>query len=178
MGGVPEVEGEGFDGVGGVPNQAARPRGVRRDGEGHRDRRAVSDDPRPAAGGPVALPPRVDPPRLGAVMAGVPKPKPMTAFRDNMSDAHALVRLARATTTKRTYRMRRELRGRVGGALRLAQGVHDQLDCVESDDLFIVILPSSSLKRGDFEKRSEEHKSELQSLMRISYAVFCLKKKK
>src|SRR3546814_6441192 len=26
--------------------------------------------------------------------------------------------------------------------------------------------------------RSEEHKSELQSLMRISYAVFCLKKKK
>src|SRR3546814_9814385 len=25
--------------------------------------------------------------------------------------------------------------------------------------------------------RSEEHKSELQSLMRISYAVFCLKKK-
>src|SRR3546814_5876598 len=28
------------------------------------------------------------------------------------------------------------------------------------------------------EFRSEEHKSELQSLMRISYAVFCLKKKK
>src|SRR3546814_3411847 len=29
-----------------------------------------------------------------------------------------------------------------------------------------------------FENRSEEHTSELQSLMRISYAVFCLKKKK
>src|SRR3546814_13588819 len=29
-----------------------------------------------------------------------------------------------------------------------------------------------------FQKRSEEHTSELQSLMRISYAVFCLKKKK
>src|SRR3546814_15800424 len=28
------------------------------------------------------------------------------------------------------------------------------------------------------EDRSEEHTSELQSLMRISYAVFCLKKKK
>src|SRR3546814_4608350 len=28
------------------------------------------------------------------------------------------------------------------------------------------------------EERSEEHTSELQSLMRISYAVFCLKKKK
>src|SRR3546814_11978326 len=30
-------------------------------------------------------------------------------------------------------------------------------------------------KKGD---RSEEHTSELQSLMRISYAVFCLKKKR
>src|SRR3546814_5788981 len=30
---------------------------------------------------------------------------------------------------------------------------------------------------GDDEERSEEHTSELQSLMRISYAVFCLKKK-
>src|SRR3546814_6164370 len=28
------------------------------------------------------------------------------------------------------------------------------------------------------ERRSEEHTSELQSLMRISYAVFCLKKQK
>src|SRR3546814_3655670 len=31
---------------------------------------------------------------------------------------------------------------------------------------------------GDRLVRSEEHTSELQSLMRISYAVFCLKKKK
>src|SRR3546814_1797248 len=31
---------------------------------------------------------------------------------------------------------------------------------------------------GIFGRRSEEHTSELQSLMRISYAVFCLKKKK
>src|SRR3546814_1766176 len=32
--------------------------------------------------------------------------------------------------------------------------------------------------RAEAELRSEEHTSELQSLMRISYAVFCLKKKK
>src|SRR3546814_4492739 len=32
--------------------------------------------------------------------------------------------------------------------------------------------------KGAFDIRSEEHTSELQSLMRISYAVFCLKKKK
>src|SRR3546814_1116378 len=31
---------------------------------------------------------------------------------------------------------------------------------------------------GVIDARSEEHTSELQSLMRISYAVFCLKKKK
>src|SRR3546814_8597403 len=31
--------------------------------------------------------------------------------------------------------------------------------------------------RPDARRRSEEHTSELQSLMRISYAVFCLKKK-
>src|SRR3546814_2316053 len=31
--------------------------------------------------------------------------------------------------------------------------------------------------RNDRQARSEEHTSELQSLMRISYAVFCLKKK-
>src|SRR3546814_7090553 len=30
---------------------------------------------------------------------------------------------------------------------------------------------------GERDRRSEEHTSELQSLMRISYAVFCLKKK-
>src|SRR3546814_8171463 len=34
------------------------------------------------------------------------------------------------------------------------------------------------LRPGDDVERSEEHTSELQSLMRISYAVFCLKKKK
>src|SRR3546814_5390828 len=34
------------------------------------------------------------------------------------------------------------------------------------------------LRAGSYELRSEEHTSELQSLMRISYAVLCLKKKK
>src|SRR3546814_5065079 len=48
------------------------------------------------------------------------------------------------------------------------------------------ILPSASSRLPSrsrlntprkFQPRSEEHTSELQSLMRISYAVFCLKKK-
>src|SRR3546814_12290991 len=33
-------------------------------------------------------------------------------------------------------------------------------------------------EKAGVQPRSEEHTSELQSLMRISYAVFCLKKKK
>src|SRR3546814_3658189 len=39
-------------------------------------------------------------------------------------------------------------------------------------------LPPDSRERQRGGGRSEEHTSELQSLMRISYAVFCLKKKK
>src|SRR3546814_1654739 len=35
-----------------------------------------------------------------------------------------------------------------------------------------------ALQRARIRSRSEEHTSELQSLMRISYAVFCLTKKK
>src|SRR3546814_8571878 len=42
--------------------------------------------------------------------------------------------------------------------------------------LIFFIIPWLS-SRGRGKKRSEEHTSELQSLMRISYAVFCLKKK-
>src|SRR3546814_2146855 len=38
--------------------------------------------------------------------------------------------------------------------------------------------PASSRGAARVAGRSEEHTSELQSLMRISYAVFCLKKKK
>src|SRR3546814_1606630 len=37
--------------------------------------------------------------------------------------------------------------------------------------------PFGCLNKARFGVRSEEHTSELQSLMRISYAVFCLKKK-
>src|SRR3546814_8318906 len=47
---------------------------------------------------------------------------------------------------------------------------------------FVEQMPSIasywSRMEAAFHDRSEEHTSELQSLMRISYAVFCLKKKK
>src|SRR3546814_5715257 len=37
--------------------------------------------------------------------------------------------------------------------------------------------PATAERREEGHRRSEEHTSELQSLMRISYAVFCLKQK-
>src|SRR3546814_2141644 len=43
---------------------------------------------------------------------------------------------------------------------------------------FAAHRPAAGPKIRIFNPRSEEHTSELQSLMRISYAVFCLKKKK
>src|SRR3546814_8273997 len=51
---------------------------------------------------------------------------------------------------------------------------HDGDDHDPDHDAF----DSISIELPQADERSEEHTSELQSLMRISYAVFCLKKKK
>src|SRR3546814_1391233 len=45
---------------------------------------------------------------------------------------------------------------------------------VQASSASVCAIPCRQTRRA----RSEEHTSELQSLMRISYAVFCLKKKK
>src|SRR3546814_9099903 len=55
----------------------------------------------------------------------------------------------------------------LGGAVVLGFGPRDLLDEL-----------GGGQQRALLAVRSEEHTSELQSLMRISYAVFCLKKKK
>src|SRR3546814_9015672 len=50
---------------------------------------------------------------------------------------------------------------------------------VEATDAFEKVMSERALRSPEVQEgRSEEHTSELQSLMRISYAVFCLKKKK
>src|SRR3546814_9494002 len=61
----------------------------------------------------------------------------------------------------------------------IAFGGGSGLDCAKA----IALMAGQKRPLFDFEDkgdnwRSEEHTSELQSLMRISYAVFCLQKKK
>src|SRR3546814_2932548 len=56
------------------------------------------------------------------------------------------------------------------------EAVSEAADC--GDDIGPKLLPYAGDENLDRVRiRSEEHTSELQSLMRISYAVFCLKKK-
>src|SRR3546814_10371435 len=57
----------------------------------------------------------------------------------------------------------------------LVGGAHDDQEGAGAADDAILVVVVEIVDRGE---RSEEHTSELQSLMRISYAVFCLKKKK
>src|SRR3546814_2425912 len=52
-----------------------------------------------------------------------------------------------------------------------------ECDKIMNSELKQSDLPIPVAKNCGGIKRSEEHTSELQSLMRISYAVFCLKKK-
>src|SRR3546814_994610 len=82
-------------------------------------------------------------------------------------------------------------RGELGQALESRVRVIDRAEVVEAVsrhrgqrceiqvqvDAARVELDLAAIGAGA-DQRSEEHTSELQSLMRISYAVFCLKKKK
>src|SRR3546814_5750469 len=84
--------------------------------------------------------------------------------------------------------LRRRLQEQIGagvdeeGNVRFVRRLADRVDslalvvdgekAVAADHLILQIAPD-----GAGADRSEEHTSELQSLMRISYAVFCLKKK-
>src|SRR3546814_6351960 len=84
-------------------------------------------------------------------------------------------------------------RGLVGKILNIVKVKSDALGIAEradapNDDVRLIIrsgiksdvchLASQIFEIFNASFRSEEHTSELQSLMRISYAVFCLKKKK
>src|SRR3546814_10038068 len=93
---------------------------------------------------------------------------PAAGSRARLSPADALRRVRRLLdgVLLRDSRPHRGAGGCRLGALGAALGTH-RLD----------LLDSRRRPRELVGLRSEEHTSELQSLMRISYAVFCLKKK-
>src|SRR3546814_2502818 len=78
--------------------------------------------------------------------------------------------------------IRRAFPAKVMSILNLAPAVLLEEQVLSLCDLIVVNEDEADalagwLNCGASAKRSEEHTSELQSLMRISYAVFCLKKK-
>jgi hypothetical protein len=83
-------------------------------------------------------------------VAGKRKPKPVEVFDANIGDAERLIGLTRALLNARTYRMRKERREGVGMALRLPRRDWDNLDCAESDDVFVVIKPTGAVRREHF----------------------------
>lgn len=103
-------------------------------------------------------------------MAGVAKPTAREAFDDNLADAKKLVAIARALRNNRQRAMRRELRESVGLALGLPKRDWADLDCVESDDLFVLFKPSSNLSR-DAVAETELRPLLRQAIVAVSAAV-------
>src|SRR3546814_8792995 len=92
-----------------------------------------------------------------------------TLFRSH----RALRDVAHRDIRERHRRTERRTGAAVGRAHHRRRGVAGRVQAV---DRAAVLAQHARLRIGD--ERSEEHTSELQSLMRTSYAVFCLKKKK
>src|SRR3546814_1017771 len=104
----------------------------------------------------------------------------IAAIDDAGPGLNAVIELNPDTLSEADQRDAERRQGRVRGPLHgVAVLLKDNIDATP------MINSAGSLALADnrpsddaFVVRSEEHTSELQSLMRISYAVFCLKKKK
>lgn len=93
------------------------------------------------------------------------KLEPYEAFNDNIQDAEALLSYAVAFENRRARSMRSELRRSVGEALKIPQRERGDLDCLQSDDLFVVFLPKGNLGREQF--------LDLRPLLRQSLVAAC-----
>lgn len=79
---------------------------------------------------------------------------PLEAFQANVADAHHLLDRVEVFTNQRKRRARRELRAKVGDFLSLPKSRWDDLDCLESDDVFVMFKPDTRLGRDDFNDHS------------------------
>src|SRR3546814_3013908 len=90
---------------------------------------------------------------------------------------HLMRRLVRWARGKKLERMYGDVLESNQPMLSLADSLGFRREASDTPGLVRVVLDLATAD-GRRAVRSEEHTSELQSLMRISYAVFCLKKKK
>src|SRR3546814_1589474 len=114
-----------------------------------------------------------------AAIATIRRLSPVLALALKCQALHGI-----STTIAETYLGRNAAAQVMQG--RILRGVASEIEAVLwSSDLMGFTALSEALEPRElipflnaYSGRSEEHTSELQSLMRISYAVFCLKKKK
>src|SRR3546814_1670828 len=97
-----------------------------------------------------------------------------TLFRSPLAAAES----ARALADLNRWLARQSSEGRVAWALENTAGEHALSSSFGAQAAVSLHLVTRQKAGIPVILRSEEHTSELQSLMRISYAVFCLKKKK
>src|SRR3546814_5434650 len=95
--------------------------------------------------------------------------------------AYRMADLADPTAAPPVKLEKKAARKSLGVRQRQARAIRFKGDITDFDSPASGVCLAHLLKacrRDELGLRSEEHTSELQSLMRISYAVFCLKKKK
>src|SRR3546814_4602543 len=99
-----------------------------------------------------------------------PPPQPLVVPCDGRQVSQALTNLIKNAIESIEGRQQAQGEDAPGGAIDVTLGIGAG-NCV-------IEVADNGRGLPDVNRRSEEHTSELQSLMRISYAVFCLKKKK
>ena len=87
------------------------------------------------------------------------------AFTENIKDAETLLSYAEGFNDQRKRRMRSELRDKVGEALSIPQRERQQLDCLHSEDVFMVFVPGGNLGNESF--------LDLRPLLRQSLVAAC-----
>src|SRR3546814_4208263 len=92
------------------------------------------------------------------------------SVREALAGRHILI----AEDNEVNQQVAREMLEQVGMRVTIAENGRRAIEILTAGEaVFDAVLMDLQMP----EVRSEEHTSELQSLMRISYAVFCLKKK-
>src|SRR3546814_7427734 len=105
-------------------------------------------------------------------------PEPQPHSLANAGNRHAQAGRGRHTRARALPRLRHQLSCLVSGEMHMDMGRVVHISAKRAPEMAPACLSSVQAWHTFGAFRSEEHTSELQSLMRISYDVFCLKKKK